>query len=105
VESGLTSLSPAALATLAFLVGAVLLAAVKLGWGMAQWRRKSEHRVGERWGAEAAEVVEWTGAEGYVRAGGELWRARSQQALAPGEQVTVDRVDGLVLEVRRRETA
>jgi membrane-bound serine protease (ClpP class) len=47
------------------------------------------------------------GAEGVVRAGGrvfvrgELWRARSDEPLSPGEHVVVDRLDGLTVEVHR----
>ena len=84
---GVGSLSPPALAIAALLVSVILITVIKLGWGMAQWTKKSEHRVGERWGSEHVEVVEWTGTEGYVRASGELWRARSKEELFPGDQV------------------
>jgi membrane-bound ClpP family serine protease len=49
-------------------------------------------------GDEHVDVVEWSGEEGYVRAGGELWRARSDAALAPGDRVKVVRMDGLMLD-------
>lgn len=38
---------------------------------------------------------------GYVFVRGELWRARSDAPLVPGEHVLVDRLDGLTLDVRR----
>lgn len=100
MENWNSSFSPA-LGVILFLAGVVILAAVKLVWGMAQWAKKSEHRVGERWGGEHVEVVEWEGTSGYVRAGGELWRAVSKDALAPGDQVRVARMDGLILDVHK----
>jgi membrane protein implicated in regulation of membrane protease activity len=45
--------------------------------------------------------------EGVVREGGlvfvrgELWRARSNEPLAPGERVRVDQLNGLTLDVHR----
>ncbi|MEQ8179173.1 MAG: NfeD family protein [Amphiplicatus sp.] len=100
-EREFLALTPQGLIVAAFLLGVVALAAVKLFWGMAQWTRPPQHRVGDRWGDEPAEVVEWSGETGYVRAGGELWRARSQDALAPGEKVKVARTNGLMLDVRK----
>jgi membrane-bound ClpP family serine protease len=100
-EPSLSSLPPQALIVALFMAGAVALAAIKLFWGMAQWTRAPQHRVGERWGDEPIEVVEWAGETGYVRAGGELWRARSKDRLAPGETVRAVRMNGLVLEVRK----
>jgi membrane-bound serine protease (ClpP class) len=50
------------------------------------------------------------GMEGVIREGGqvfvrgELWRARSEAPLAPGERVAVDGLDGLTLDVHRIET-
>jgi membrane-bound serine protease (ClpP class) len=41
--------------------------------------------------------------DGFVFVHGELWRARSDDRLVPGEKVKVDRVDGLTLEVHRIE--
>jgi membrane protein implicated in regulation of membrane protease activity len=35
----------------------------------------------------------------FVR--GELWRARSNEPLAPGERVRVDQLNGLTLDVHR----
>ncbi|MEX0645705.1 MAG: NfeD family protein [Parvularculaceae bacterium] len=100
--SGLESLPPAALAAALFFLGCVAFTAIKILWGVAQWTKRSEHRVGERWGGEHVEVVEWSGSDGYVRAGGELWRATSADALSPGDQVRVARVDGLILSVRKK---
>lgn len=97
-------LTPQAAAVAFGLAVVVGLAAVKLVWGMAQWAKTSDHRLGERWGAESVEVVEWSGREGYVRAGGELWRAMSADALAPGDRVIVAKTRGLLLEVKKNST-
>lgn len=83
------------------LAAIILFAAVKLFWGVAQWGKKPEHRIGERWGRENVEVTEWRGDAGYVSAGGELWRAISKDALRPGDTVYVQKVKGLTLEVRK----
>lgn len=87
---------------IAGVLGAIIaFAALKLFWGAAQWVRKPQHRVGDRWGEETVEVTEWAGASGYVSAGGELWRAVSKDALEPGDRVFVHRQKGLTLEVRK----
>ena len=39
--------------------------------------------------------------ERHVLVHGELWRAHSDDRLAPGERVQVDRLDGLTLDVHR----
>jgi membrane-bound serine protease (ClpP class) len=43
------------------------------------------------------ETVAWQGGEGRVRVQGEIWRARSRGALAPGSPIRVVGHDGLVL--------
>ena len=45
------------------------------------------------------DVVEASGAEGWVELQGERWRVRATAALRAGERVRVIRVDGLTLEV------
>jgi membrane-bound serine protease (ClpP class) len=49
-------------------------------------------------GAEG-EVVAWTAAEGKIRVGGEIWRARAATELAVGTRIKVVRRDGLTLVV------
>jgi membrane protein implicated in regulation of membrane protease activity len=93
--------SSPAIAIFLFFAGVVAITLVKLIWGMSQWAKKPQHRVGQRWGGEHVEVVEWSGRSGYVRAGGELWSAVSKDELAPGDSVKVAKMDGLVLEVRK----
>lgn len=85
----------------AALVAVIGFAAVKLFWGAALWTKGVQHRVGARWGEEPIEVKEWSGGEGYVDAGGELWRAVSKDKLIAGERVIVKKMRGLTLEVRR----
>jgi membrane-bound ClpP family serine protease len=101
----IASLSPQKWVVAGLLLALILLAAVKLLWGMALWAMKSPHRVGARFGAEPVEVVEWAGGTGLVRAGGELWKATSSDSFAPGERVKVAGAKGLVLEIRRQRAA
>jgi membrane protein implicated in regulation of membrane protease activity len=95
----LSSLPQQAIA--AIFAAIVLAAAITLIWGVAQWRKKGQFMTGGRWEGERVMVVEWAGREGYVRAGGELWRATSQSELSPGENVRVAGSDGLILEVEK----
>jgi membrane-bound serine protease (ClpP class) len=54
-----------------------------------------EGMVGER-----GEVIErFSGGAGRVRVHGEIWTARSEAALEPGQRIRVSGVDGLTLEV------
>jgi len=46
-----------------------------------------------------AEVIEFADGEGWAAVDGERWRVRAAQALHPGQQVRVTRVDGLTLDV------
>ena len=48
----------------------------------------------------AGEVLEDCGHEGWARVHGENWRIRSARPLRAGERIRVERMDGLVLEVR-----
>src|SRR5207302_3094190 len=55
--------------------------------------------------ATVTEALPASGA-GTVRVNGELWHARSVDgAIAPGEMVTIDSIEGLKLKVRRRTDA
>jgi len=83
------------------LIAVIAFAIVKVVWGLLLWTKKSDHRLGDRFGDEAAEVIEWRGGEGLVAAGGEHWRAVSKEKLSPGDQVKVSKVKGLTLDVRK----
>jgi membrane-bound serine protease (ClpP class) len=50
-------------------------------------------------------VVDWSGREGRVRLHGELWNARADESLRPGQQVRVENVDDLMLTVRPEQEA
>ncbi|MGY6271418.1 NfeD family protein [Achromobacter denitrificans] len=45
-------------------------------------------------------VLSWTGAQGYVSAGGERWRAVGPAGLAAGDTVVIESAQGLTLRVR-----
>jgi membrane-bound serine protease (ClpP class) len=91
------SLSPGVVITatslLAILLGAILFAVVRT------------HGKVPMIGSEATStrngvVIEWDGTEGYVLVEGEQWKARSQSALSPDQEVEVTAVNGLILDVR-----
>lgn len=65
----------------------------------------SRHKVatgGEEMIGIPGKVDSWTGADGYVIAHGERWKAVSSEPLDPGEDVKVVGRDGLTLKVVRR---
>jgi membrane-bound serine protease (ClpP class) len=62
-------------------------------------RRKVATGREEMIGAEGT-VLEWSGTSGAVHTHGERWQARAEGPLAPGAQVEIVGVDGLVLRVR-----
>lgn len=89
---------------IAAVAGAIVFVSlvILLGFLITQNDRRTNFQLGDNMRAERAVVVEWgqNGAnEGYIRSGGELWRAVSKETLAPGDRVTVTRKDGLLLEV------
>jgi membrane protein implicated in regulation of membrane protease activity len=86
---------------LAVFAGFALVAIAKI-YGLFFMRWKTPFRVGEAMNVSRAEVVEWSGDKGYVSAGGELWRATSKDALAPGDEVSIAAVKGLLLSVTKK---
>lgn len=48
----------------------------------------------------AGEVVSWADGQGHIRVHGEIWAARAEQPLAPGDKVLVAGREGLTLFVR-----
>lgn len=101
-DAPLTAFPPEAVLAAAAIFAAIIVGALGVVvWGMAQAAKKPAHRVGAYFGGERVEVVEWAGAEGLVRVGGELWRARSAVPLAAGDGVRVVRTDGLILEIAK----
>ncbi len=67
---------------------------------VARSRRKPVVSGPEEMVGLSGEIIEWTGAEGRVRAHGEVWRASAAQPLAPGRRVRITGIDGLVLVVQ-----
>ncbi len=100
---GLSNLPSAGFMLSILVAGGVAALAIKLAWGASQWGRKTPHRVGGQMANVSAVVAEWSGQEGRVRAGGEIWRAVATDPLNPGDAVVVTRVDGLTLEVRKKQ--
>jgi len=74
-----------------------------LGYALRSRRRKVVSGPEEMIGM-AGSVVAWDGPAGSVRVHGEVWRARSDTPLAPGDGVNVVSRDGLVLTVRPSTT-
>jgi membrane-bound serine protease (ClpP class) len=103
------------------LLGGILLAVfvVPWPWGIAtvlggglldigeslvllRWSKRRRSSVGaEALVGQRAVVSSAT----QVRVAGELWEARSDEPLAPGDEVEVTAVDGLTLEVSRHPRA
>ena len=75
-----------------------LLSFTVLAMAARAWRRPvvsgREAMIGA-WGR----VVEWGGGEGRVRVKGEVWHAKADNALSPGDDVRVTSIDGLTLQV------
>ncbi len=96
---------PVRFAAILLLAGFAAVSVAKI-YGLFFMRWKSPFRIGQSMNVQHAEVVEWTqgpgGGEGYVNAGGELWRAASKDPLKPGDAVTVGAVNGLTLSVKRK---
>ncbi len=81
---------------MAALSGAVLT--LLLGFTLRAYRRPVVSGVAQLVGAEAR-VLDWSGGDGHVWAGGERWQASAERDLAAGDPVRVRRVDGLTLVV------
>lgn len=93
--------NPGAFILIGALAGFGAIALAKL-YGLFFMRWKTPFRVGEAMNINRAQVVEWSGEEGYVSAGGELWRAESKDALKPGDKVAISTVNGLLLKVKKQ---
>ncbi len=52
-----------------------------------------------------AEVLEWRQKEGYVFVNGEQWKANSEKPLTRGDQVVIEKVEGLILIVNPPDTS
>ena len=69
-------------------------------WFFVRWSKRRRSAVGvETLVGRTAVVVRALTPRGQVKVDGEVWEARSGLHVAPGEEVVVTRVDGLVLDV------
>jgi membrane protein implicated in regulation of membrane protease activity len=66
---------------------------------LTQTERRSDFQIGANFGPGRGTVESWSGRSGYVRIGGELWRARAQRTLSPGDTVKVTHVRGMLVSV------
>ncbi|MFN3958498.1 MAG: NfeD family protein [Parvularculaceae bacterium] len=66
---------------------------------LTQRERRTGYQLGEEFTADVGVVEIWDGRMGYVRVGGELWKAEAKTPLAPGTAVKVARKDGMLLRV------
>jgi membrane-bound serine protease (ClpP class) len=67
---------------------------------LLKWSRRRKARVGaETFVGRTAVALSPLGPGGQVRVAGEIWSARSASAVARGEEVVVQGVDGLTLVV------
>ncbi len=82
-----------ALLIVAAVAGVAMIAAI------TQRARKTAFQLGDEFTNDAGVVEIWEGRSGYVRVGGELWRAEAKAALTPGDAVKVARKDGMLLRV------
>jgi membrane-bound ClpP family serine protease len=95
------SVSPTQFLALALLLGFGVVALAKI-YGLFFMRWKTPFRIGKVMNVSRAEVIEWSAGKGYVMADGEMWRATSSDALVPGDNVSVDAVNGLLLRVTKK---
>jgi membrane-bound serine protease (ClpP class) len=63
-------------------------------------RRRPVASGGEEMLGASGRVVRWEGREGWVRVYGELWKAKADQPLSPGQHVRVKQMEGLTLMVQ-----
>ena len=86
------------IATLSALTGAVVLLLIG---AVVNTRRRAPRASAGAMAGQAAEILDWQGGTGHVRANGELWRAAGPDDLSPGDRAHVARVEGLTLHLRR----
>ena len=92
--------NPVAWVFVLLLIGSSVVLVAKV-YGLFFMNGRSPFRVGEVMDVSNGKVIEWQGKTGLVQIGGELWKARSQDALQVGSGVDVVSMNGLVLQVRK----
>lgn len=83
--------------------GAIVAAALALVFmfRLTQGARHTEYQLGDDFGDARAVVESWSAGSGYVRVGGELWRAEGRAEFSPGDPVRVAGKRGMLLRVKR----
>lgn len=82
--------------SIAFVAGGALMLVLIL---LARSRRRAVVSGPEDMIDDIGPVLDWAGNQGRVRIHGEIWRARAEGAMSPGQSVRVVGIDGLTLEV------
>ena len=72
-----------------------------LVWSIIQKRKPSICDVSNMVG-KVGEVKRWRDLEGKIFINGETWNARSDMPLSSGDNAVIERVDGFVLEVKKK---
>ena len=89
---------PVAAGAVIVMAGFALVIAAKI-YGLIFMRGRTVHMIGDEMRGQPCVVSEWSGHEGLVSVGGELWRARSKRSFATGDAAVVKSVNGLLLDV------
>ena len=79
----------------------LLIEVGELTWGLRLARRWRPRTGAEAMIGKTAEVLTPCRPKGQVRVDGELWEAYCAEGADAGEAVTIERLDGLTLVVRR----
>lgn len=69
-------------------------------WVVLQKRKNPVHDLSGLVG-EVGEVIQWRDGKGRIFINGETWNARSDIPLSPGDQAIIERVEGLLLTVKK----
>jgi len=90
------------------LIGAIAgvsgLALLGLLWAVGRSLRKPRPAIDQAMVGRTAVVIELQGDDVLVHLGGEIWQARCDAPVRPGERVTVVAQDGLALQVQPQST-
>lgn len=86
---------------LRFTVGVIfLILNAGLIWLVYEARKQQAQTGGEGMIGETGKVTHVNGTNVWVQVHGELWRARCATELVPGAGIVVEKMDGLVLQVK-----
>ncbi len=103
MSDGYSIWPPALIGLALFAVGVFVVVVLWRIWRRSQWGGETRYRVGDQMAGARVVVDDWSGHEGLVHVDGEMWRAVSDETLSAGDKVVVTRVDGLTLEVKKKQ--